>query len=85
LALAIEQTKINNTLQFLNERYPKEGNDHWHLNYQNYYFYNNVELATTINKLIKECMSTFAKDAFRFNFTRAAGTDHTDANSKIYR
>jgi AraC-like DNA-binding protein len=65
LALAIDQTKINDTLQFLNERYPKEGNDQfWHLNYQNYYFYNNVELATTINKLIKECMSTsITKDA----------------------
>jgi AraC-like DNA-binding protein len=65
LALAIDQTKINDTLQFLNERYPKEGNDQfWHLNHQNYYFYNNVELATTINKLIKECMSTsITKDA----------------------
>jgi AraC-like DNA-binding protein len=65
LALAIEQTKINDTLQFLNERYPKEGNDQfWHLNYQNYFFYNNVELTTTINKLIKECMSTsITKDA----------------------
>lgn len=65
LALAIEQTKITETLQFLNERYPKEGNDQfWHLNYQNYFFYNNVELATTINKLIKECMSTsITKDA----------------------
>lgn len=59
LALAIDQTKINDTLHFLNEKYPKEGNDQfWHLNYQNYFFYNNVELATTINKLIKECMST---------------------------
>jgi transcriptional regulator GlxA family with amidase domain len=49
----------------LNERYPKDGNDQsWQLNYQNYYFYNNVELATTINKLIKECMSTsITKDA----------------------
>ncbi|MFB0910617.1 MAG: AraC family transcriptional regulator [Flavobacterium sp.] len=65
LALAIDQTKINDTLQFLNERYPKEGNDQfWHLNYKNYYFYNNIELATTINKLIKECMSTsITKDA----------------------
>jgi AraC-like DNA-binding protein len=65
LALAIDQTKINDTLQFLNERYPKEGNDQfWHLNYQNYYFYNNIQLATTINKLIKECMSTsITKDA----------------------
>lgn len=59
LALAIDQTKITETLQFLNERYPKEGNDQfWHLNCQNYFFYNNVELATTINKLIKECLST---------------------------
>ena len=65
LALAIEQSKINDTLYFLNERYPKEGNNQfWHLNYQNYYFYNNVELASTINKLIKECMSTsITKDA----------------------
>ena len=59
LALAIEQTKISDTLQFLNERYPIESNDQfWHLNNQNYFFYNNVELAATINKLIKECMST---------------------------
>jgi len=65
LALAIEQSKITDTLNFLNERYPKEGNDHyWQLNYQNYFFYNNVDLATTINKLIKECMSTsITKDA----------------------
>ena len=59
LALAIDQKKITDTLQFLNERYPKEGNDQfWQLNYQNYFFYNNAALATTITKLIKECMST---------------------------
>ena len=59
LALAIDQSKIKETLHFLNERYPKEGsNQFWQLNYQNYFFYNNIELATTINKLVKECMST---------------------------
>ncbi|MEO8532669.1 MAG: helix-turn-helix domain-containing protein [Flavobacterium sp.] len=59
LALAIEQSKITDTLNFLNERYPKEGKDiSWQLNYQNYFFYNNIDLATTINKLIKECMGT---------------------------
>ncbi len=65
LALAIDQTKISETLNFLNERYPKEGSDnYWQLNYQNYFFYNNVDLASTINKLIKECMSTsITKDA----------------------
>ena len=37
LALAIDQTKISDTLNFLNERYPKEGNNNfWQLNYQNY-------------------------------------------------
>ncbi len=65
LALAIDHTKIMETLQFLNERYPKKGRDAaWQLDYQNYFFYNNVELAATINKLIKECMSTsITKDA----------------------
>lgn len=59
LALAIDNTKINETLNFLNERYPKENSDvYWQLNYHNYFFYNNVDLAATINKLIKECMST---------------------------
>ncbi len=65
LALAIEKSKITDTLNFLNERYPKEGKDaYWKLNYRNYFFYNNIDLATTINKLIKECMSTsITKDA----------------------
>lgn len=65
LALAIDQFKIKETLDFLNERYPKEGNSpFWKLDYENYFFYNNLELATTINKLIKECMSTaITKDA----------------------
>ena len=65
LALAIDQNKITDTLQFLNERYPKEvSSQSWQLNYQNYFFYNNIELAATINKLIKECMSTsIIKDA----------------------
>ncbi|MBZ4035221.1 AraC family transcriptional regulator [Flavobacterium sp. 17A] len=66
LALAIDQSKITEILNFLNEQYPKEGNNlYWQLNYQNYFFYNNVEMAATINKLIKECMSTsVAKDIF---------------------
>lgn len=65
LALAIDKPKITDTLNFLNERYPKEGTDtYWQLNYQNYFFYNNVDLASTINKLIKECMGTsITKDA----------------------
>jgi AraC-like DNA-binding protein len=65
LALAIDHSKISDTLHFLNERYPKEGKDSfWQLDYQNYFFYNNVELAATISKLIKECTSnSITKDA----------------------
>lgn len=65
LALAIDHIKIKETLHFLNERYPKEGNNNfWKLDYENYFFYNNIELATTINKLVKECMSdSITKDA----------------------
>ncbi|RZJ66162.1 MAG: AraC family transcriptional regulator [Flavobacterium sp.] len=64
LALAIDQAKISETLHFLNDRYPKEGGKPWQLNHDNYFFYNNVDLATTINKLIRECMSTdVTKDA----------------------
>jgi len=63
LALAIDHNKINDTLVFLNERYPKE-DELWKLNHENYFFYNNTELATTINKLIRECMSySVTKDA----------------------
>ncbi|MCV9933775.1 AraC family transcriptional regulator N-terminal domain-containing protein [Flavobacterium sp. LS1R47] len=58
LALAIEQYKITETLNFLNEKYPKENDVLWQLHYQNYFFYNSVDMAATINKLIKECMSS---------------------------
>jgi AraC-like DNA-binding protein len=59
LALAIDNKKIVNTLDFLNERYPKEGlANFWQLDDRNYFFYNNQDLAHTINKLIQVCQST---------------------------
>lgn len=65
IALAIDQHIITDTLNYLNEKYPKEGHNHeWKLDRENYFFYNNLDLAGTINKLIKECMGTsIAKDA----------------------
>jgi AraC-like DNA-binding protein len=64
LALAIDHDKITDTLDFLNERYPKEDTFGWRLNHENYFFYNNTDLAATINKLIRECMGTsITKDA----------------------
>lgn len=59
LALAIDNKKIVDTLDFLNERYPKEGlANFWQLDDRNYFFYNNQDLAHTINKLIQVCQST---------------------------
>lgn len=65
IALAIDNKIITDTLGFLNEKYPKDGkNNLWKLDQENYFFYNNIELAGTINKLIKECMGTsITKDA----------------------
>lgn len=65
IALAIDNQIITDTLNFLNEKYPKEGRGNlWKLDHENYFFYNNVELAGTINKLIKECMGdSITKDA----------------------
>ncbi len=51
-ALAINQQEIRNTLDFLNENYPRANNDLWQLNYQQFHFLNNYELAQLINKLI---------------------------------
>lgn len=64
MALAIDHDKINDTLHFLNERYPRQDAFGWQLNHENYFFYNNIELAATLNKLIRECMGTsVTKDA----------------------
>ncbi|KGO87742.1 AraC family transcriptional regulator [Flavobacterium rivuli WB 3.3-2 = DSM 21788] len=64
LALAIDHDKITDTLNFLSERYPKNDNTSWQLNNENYFFYNNIELAATLNKLVRECMGTsVTKDA----------------------
>lgn len=59
LALAIDNNKIVDTLHFLNEKYPKEGNNNfWQLDNNNFFFENNEEMATIINKIINICQST---------------------------
>ena len=52
-ALAINHQEITNTLDFLNENYPREDNRAWQLNYNQFHFFNNYELAQLINKLIR--------------------------------
>ena len=56
IALALDQTKIQHIIDRLNEEYPREGQDHfWKLQHNQYHFLNNIELAQTMNKLIKIC------------------------------
>lgn len=52
-ALAINHQEIANTLDFLNENYPREDSKIWQLNYNQFHFFNNYELAQLINKLIR--------------------------------
>lgn len=58
LALAIDHKKIETTLHFLNEKYPKEGhNNFWRLDDHNFFFENNEDMTIVINKLINICQS----------------------------
>lgn len=52
-ALAINQHEIIKTLDYLNENYPREDSRTWQLNYSQFHFFNNDELAQLINKLIR--------------------------------
>jgi AraC-like DNA-binding protein len=56
IALAIDQQQISKTINYLNEFFSKEGGmGHWKLNYDEYHFYNNEEIAYLINKVIRIC------------------------------
>ncbi|RZK19165.1 MAG: AraC family transcriptional regulator [Pedobacter sp.] len=56
IALAIDQEQIKKTIAYLNEFFPKDGsNEKWLLNYDEYHFYNNEEIAYLINKVIRIC------------------------------
>ncbi len=55
IALAIDHGHITRTLDFLNDRYPRE-NGAWELKMNDYFFYNTTELSEVINKLVLVCM-----------------------------
>lgn len=58
IALAIDQHKIQSTLDFLNEKYPREGQQNfWKLDHNNFFFENSEEMSTIITKIIKICQS----------------------------
>ncbi|MCF0055178.1 AraC family transcriptional regulator [Dyadobacter sp. CY356] len=56
IALALDQTKIQQIVDRLNEQYPRCGKDqYWQLEHNQYHFLNNIDLAQSINKLIHIC------------------------------
>ena len=58
IALAIDHQKIENTLSFLNDKYPRMGNDYWNFSKNNYHFQNSIEIANLLNKIINICASS---------------------------
>jgi len=63
--LALDWDIVNRDLEFLNQQYPMAGHPfEWKLNFSQYHFVNNKELAGSINRLISISMETdVAKDA----------------------
>lgn len=57
IALAIDHQKIENTLAFLNDKYPRMGNEYWNFSKNNYHFQNSIEIANLLNKIINICSS----------------------------
>lgn len=58
-ALAIEGEHIKKTIHYLNENFPKQFEEgSWKLDYNQYHFYNNEDIALLINKLISICSSS---------------------------
>lgn len=56
IALAIDSEQIHQTINYLNQNFPKDGSmGKWMLNYDEYHFYNNEEIAYLINKIIRIC------------------------------
>jgi len=56
IALALDQSKIQQIVDQLNEQYPREGSgQYWQLRHNQYHFLNNLDLAQSINKLIHIC------------------------------
>ena len=59
IALALDQTKIQQIVDRLNEQYPREGQgQYWSLSRNQYHFMNNLDLAQSMNKLIRICSGT---------------------------
>lgn len=59
VALAIDETYISNTLQYLNDYYNSAADEKsdWKLEFSQYHFSNDTDITELINKLIRVCRS----------------------------
>jgi AraC-like DNA-binding protein len=59
IALTINEGYIRDTMQYLNECYNSGNDDNhvWNIDYSQYHFSNDAEIAETINKVIRNCSS----------------------------
>ena len=58
IALAIDHQKIDTTLSFLNDKYPRMGSNYWNFSKNNFHFQNSIEIANLLNKIINICSSS---------------------------
>jgi AraC-like DNA-binding protein len=59
IALTVNSEYIRDTMQYLNSCYNSDSDDNheWNIDFSQYHFSNNVEIAETINKIIRNCSS----------------------------
>jgi AraC-like DNA-binding protein len=60
IALTVNSEYIQDTIQYLNECYNSGSDDShvWNIDYSQYHFSNDAEIAETINKIIRNCSSS---------------------------
>jgi AraC-like DNA-binding protein len=60
IALTVNAAYIESTMQYLNECYNSGSDDGhvWNIDYSQYHFSNDAEIAATINKIIRNCSSS---------------------------
>jgi len=59
IALTVNSEYVRNTMQYLNDSYNSGSDDNhvWDIDFSQYHFSNDTEIAETINKIIRNCSS----------------------------
>jgi AraC family transcriptional regulator of arabinose operon len=69
VALAIDRLQIIDTVNYLNEFYPKTEDAAWHFSFSHYHFYNNEEISALIYKLVRIGFGTAQNKDILADFT----------------